>query len=202
MDRYQFTNFTQYPFTGRFGGVNYPFAPLETKEFDPDKHYMLILMSKQLADRELQKGMRGVGKNPNDLERFGKSLDENGNLYVITPDNRKELMRKAIGSLLDKPVPIPEVQTEEAGATQQVSENVKNLQQEIKDLKDLVTTFISKKETAVPNGQPKDVPIIHSEPSEPSMVMTREALESLAKDKNIANYQTMSKTQLIEAIAV
>ena len=140
-DRYQFTNWTQEPFTGRYGGVDYLFAPQETREFDPDKHYMLILMAKQLADRELLRGTKSVGRNPNDLNTFGKSLDENGKVFVVTSDMRKVIMKKAIGELLDKPIPIPELQTEEAGATQAdkyISENVKNMQAEIRDLKEIV----------------------------------------------------------------
>ena len=195
MDRYQFTNFTNEPFTGRYGGVDYLFAPSETKEFDPDKHYMLILMAKQLADRELLKGAKSVGRNPNDLEKFGKSLDESGNLYVITVDSRREIMKKAIGELLDKPIPIPEVETEEAGSTQKVSDNVRGLQEEMRELKDLVSTFVSKPKEEEPISPRNGV-------SEPSIIQTREALESIAKDKGIVGYETMSKERLVEAVAV
>ena len=201
-DRYSFFNFTTEPFMGRYGGVDYSFSPSETREFDPDKHYMLILMAKQLADRELLKKQAGVGRNPNDLNTFGKALDAEGNLFVITTDNRRTIMKKAIGELLDTPVPIPEVQTEEAGATKEVNENIKEMKQEIRDLKDIVNMFVSKQTVQAPSNPPANGKL-HSEPSnEPSMVMTRDALESIAKDKGIVGYEAMSKEKLIQSIAV
>ena len=54
-DKLVFYNFTDEAFVGRYGGLDYHFRPRETASYDPDKHYMLVLFSKQLADRELLK---------------------------------------------------------------------------------------------------------------------------------------------------
>src|SRR3990167_8752021 len=139
--RYEFTNFSDEAFTGRYNGVDYTFSPSETRSFDPDKHYMLILMSKQLADRELLKRIKNVGRDPKDMETWGKSLDEYGKPFAVTADMRKILMRQAIGDLADTPVPTPEEQREEAGTTQEASKDVKELQTQVKELTEMVQSL-------------------------------------------------------------
>src|SRR3990167_7284209 len=103
-----FKNWTDEPFIGRFGGIDYTFQPGQEESYDNDKHYMLLLFAKQLADKELLKKVKSIGRNPQNMETWGKSLDEDGQVFVITAEYRKEYMRKAIGGLTDIPVKLPE----------------------------------------------------------------------------------------------
>ncbi len=223
--RYSFTNWTDEPFTGRFSGDPYEFAPGETKEFDPDKHYMLVVMSKQLADRELVKGIVGVGRDPNNLQTYGKSLDAEGKIYKPGIELRKEMMRKAIGALVDTPVPTPEQPTEEAGATQGTSEDMQALKDQVQNLTELVQTLTSKiGEVRMP---PATVPVTDTPPVAPHIVnptatveepqhaepgvdepkkgmadmsLTREILVEMAGELGIEVGEDTTKEELIEAI--
>jgi hypothetical protein len=157
---YAFTNWTQVPFEGRYGGVNYPFAPGESRVFDPDKHQMLIIMAKQLADRELLKGIAGVGKNPNDTEKFGKALDAEGNLFDLKVGDRKDYMRRAIGILVDTPLPIPadQMPDEEAGATAGATADISELKDQVEHLTELVQSLAAAK-----GGEPVPVEVPREE---------------------------------------
>jgi len=189
--KYSFTNFTKEEFTGRFAGVNYIFASGETREFDPDKHYMLILLAKQLADRELIKKVKNVGRDPKDMETWGKALDEFG----------KSLMKQAVGFLIDTPIPVPEDQIEEGGITKEQSEDVKQLQNQVKDL----TQIVQQLTQVVKSNQPQpqtEIPSNIEEPIKEQPSMTREALSMLATDLGIENIEKMTKEELIHNISL
>lgn len=177
--RYAFTNWSAESFEGRYGGQPYPFAPGETRNFDPDKHQMLIILAKQLADRELLKGVAGVGRNPNDLDKWGKALDKNGEIFNIGTNDRRDLMRKAIGELVDTPLPTPPEQQPdvEAGATQGTVNDISALQEQVANLTELVTNLVKTQgvEPAPPTppSEPATqtapaVPTTPSEPTEPT----------------------------------
>lgn len=202
--RYQFTNWTEQSFEGRFGGVPYIFAPSETKEYDPDKHYMLIILSKQLADRELAKGVKGVLRTKEAGNDYGKAIDANGNLYKPSIEMRKELMRKAIGVLVDKPIPYPEIQGDatEAGSTQ----GGEALKAEVAELKELVQSLVAKLgEKSEPPTIPPAPPATpagngYTEPKteEVSNVgVTRDVLVEMLRDKGVPVPEGASKDQLI-----
>lgn len=201
--RYEFFNFTEQSFTGRYGGVDYTFAPNETRSFDPDKHYMLILLSKQLADRELEKKVKGVGRDPKDMETWGKALDHVGKPIVITKDMRKTIMRLAIGSLVDLPIPIPEDQevVEEAGSTKEINQDVKALQSEVSELKDMVQSLVSHASKTQPRVEPSvpmpDAAVPATEPTS----MTRSALVAIAQDLGITDTDSMTKEELIHTVS-
>lgn len=192
--KYEFTNFSDQSFTGRFAGIDYTFAPGETRSFDPDKHYMLLLMAKQLADRELVRKIKMVGRDPKDMETWGKSLDDLGRPFIITSDMRKSLMYKAIGSLVDTPVPTPEQATDEAGATKESSTDIKTLQDEVSELKELVASLT----TALKS--PPVIPSISASPTNEPTSTTREVLTSLAADLGITETEHMTKEELIRAV--
>lgn len=197
-DRYSFTNFTNEPFTGRYGGIDYLFAPGEIREFDPDKHYMLKLLAKQLADKELLKGIRNVGRNPNDQETFGESLGADGKKYIITVEGRIGLMRKAIGELADKPVPIPEGEEPEVGATLQVSTDVKTLQEQVQNLTEMVQSMAKEIKKTPKDEAPKEAPV---EPTTPSMSTTREILAEMAEEAGISVTPDMAKEEIVELLS-
>ena len=201
-DRYQFTNWTQELFVGRYGGQNFPFAVGESKEFDPDKHYQLILMAKQLADREIMKGIRSVGRNPNDEETWAKSLDVNGKPFVITVDLRKSLMRKAIGELVDKPIPIPEeTQSPEAGQTQEASADVKTLQDQVAHLTELVQSLAAAKAEPVTPEPVEFTPAIETPAAaESSMSTTREVLYEMAVEQGLPVHEGSTKEEILELL--
>ncbi len=201
--RYEFTNWTDESFTGRCGGVDYTFAPHETRAFDPDKHYMLILMSMQLANIELNKKVKSVGKNPQDMESWGKALDAEGNVFSVTTDMQKTLMRRAIGVLADTPVPTPDDMREDAdaGETKGVSDDVKTLQQQVAELTSLVQSLSQGKTTqlrttpvSVSNQEPASQPV-----SEPSS-MTRDVLVSMAREAGATGTEHMTREELIHAV--
>lgn len=208
--KYEFTNFSEDSFTGRYNGVDYTFAPNETRSFDPDKHYMLLLLSKQLADKELEKKIKGVGRDPKDMETWGKALDHTGKPMVITKDMRKTVMRQAIGSLVDLPIPIPEDQevVDEAGATKEVTKDVRVLQDEVGELKDMIKSLI---QSQANQTQPRFTPpasnlnessVGNQGQTVPEPVsMTREALTSLATDAGITGTDRMTKEELIHQIS-
>lgn len=207
--RYEFTNFSDESFTGRYNGVDYTFAPGETRPFDPDKHYMLILLSKQLADKELEKKIKGVGRDPKDMETWGKAIDHVGRPLVITKDMRKTIMRQAIGTLVDLPIPIPEDQdlADEAGATKEVSKDVRVLQDEVGELKDMIKSLIASNanqtsQRSTPPAIVNDNTVGNKEETVTEPVsMTREALTSLAVDAGITGTDRMTKEELIHAIS-
>lgn len=200
-DRYQFTNWTEELFEGRFGGAPYIFASGESKDYDPDKHYMLLILSKQLADRELAKGAKGVLRTKEAGNDYGKAIDENGNLYKPTIEMRKELMRKAIGELADKAIPFPETQEPEAGATKETTENIAALQDQVKTLTEMVQGLTK----ALGETRPKDAPenSISGKPLESTgnTNLTRDVLMDMAKDRGIEVKEGISKDQLIQALA-
>src|SRR3990167_9921888 len=140
-----FKNWTDEPFIGRFGGIDMTFQPGQEESYDSDKHYMLLLFAKQLADKELLKKVKSIGRNPQNMETWGKSLDQDGHVFVITADSRKEYMRKAIGGLTDIPVKLPEAFADnaEAGATAKVSADVESLQNEVKELRELIAQNVA-----------------------------------------------------------
>lgn len=202
--RYEFTNWTDDSFTGRCGGVDYTFAPGETRSFDPDKHYMLILLSMQLADIELNKRVKSVGRNAQDMETWGKALDAEGKPFTVTTDMRKVLMRRAIGMLADTPIPTPDdaIDNADAGETKGVSEDVKSLQQQVAELTNLVqslsqgkTTQLRTNPVSVSDNEPAAQPV-----SEPSS-MTRDVLLSMAADFGIHGTEHMTKEELIHAVS-
>ena len=205
--RYSFFNWTDTSFSGRYGGNDYVFAPLQTREFDPDKHYALILMSKQLADLELLKGIDKVGRNPNDENTFGKSLDKDGKVYVITADMRKVLMRKAIGDLVDVPIPIPQdqSQTDEVGATQRASEDVKTLQEQVAQLTEMVQSMalaskgISSPVVATPEAVGS--PVEAEKPKEADMSTTRQVMYEMAVDAGLPVHEGMPKEEIVMLLA-
>lgn len=195
MIAYEFTNFTTERFTGRFGGVDYTFEAGETRRFDPDKHYMLIILAKQLADRELVKKIKQVGRDPKDTTTWGKSLDEFGNIFNINSEMRKAVMRDAIGSLVDTPVPTPddEVHTSEAGATHESETDVQSLKDQVRELSEMVQSFSQQASKSVVQAEAV---------AEPEPVgMTREALESIAADIGIVGTSTMTKEELIQRVS-
>jgi hypothetical protein len=207
--KYEFTNFSDDSFTGRYNGVDYTFAPGETRSFDPDKHYMLILLAKQLADKELEKKVKSVGRDPKDMETWGKALDHMGKPLVITKDMRKTVMRQAIGVLVDTPIPIPEDQeVQEAGSTKEVSQDVKILQDQVGELKDMVSSLVRSQANQTQQGSVSPVGDLTTSPvgnqrqtlTEP-VSMTREALTSLAEDAGITGTDRMTKEELIHAIS-
>src|SRR3990167_7262010 len=202
--RYEFHNFTNDLFEGRFGGQPYIFSPGETKEFDPDKHYMLIVLSKQLADRELAKGVKGILRTKEAGNDYGKAIDANGNLYKPTIEERKALMFKAIGELANKAIPYPVQDEPEAGATQgqlETKEEVVSLKQEIKELKEMMQGIISAKAAEQPvnpptgNGHP---PVVAGEPS--STGVTRDILLEMLKEKGITPPENASKDQILQLL--
>src|SRR3972149_1978309 len=199
--KYSFTNFTKEEFTGRFAGVNYIFASGETREFDPDKHYMLILLAKQLADRELIKKVKNVGRDPKDMETWGKALDEFGKPFTITGEIRKSLMKQAVGFLIDTPIPVPEDQIEEGGITKEQSEDVKQLQNQVKDLTQIVQQLTQVEKSNQPQPQ-TEIPSNIEEPIKEQPSMTREALSMLATDLGIENIEKMTKEELIHNISL
>ena len=217
--RYAFNNWSDTPFTGRYSRIDYPFAPGETKDFDPDKHQMLIIMAKQLADRELLKGIAGVGKNPNDNERFGKALDANGNPFVMTTGDRKDLMRKAIGELVDTPLPVPADQVEEVGGTKETQADISQLQEQVKNLTEMVGSLVAKlgenpvnvpAAPAIPTAQTPPEPLTpeNTPPKEPiakpdqpaTMNTTREILLEMATERGLKPTPEMTKEQLVELL--
>lgn len=203
--RYEFTNFTEESFTGRYGGVDYTFAPGETRPFDTDKHYMLILMAKQLATKELVKKIKSVGRDPKDMETWGKSLDEFGKPFTITAEMRKELMRQAIGNLVDTPIPTPHDDeiSAEAGATKGQTQDVKTLQDEVRDLKEMVTaltTTIATQPRPIVSNDRVSSPINNDSAAAEPISMTREVLEEMAGDAGITHIETMTKEELIRAV--
>ena len=206
--RYSFFNWTDTSFSGRYGGNNYVFAPFQTREFDPDKHYALILMSKQLADLELLKGIDKVGRNPNDENTFGKSLGKDGKVYVITADMRKVLMRKAIGDLVDVPIPIPQdqSQTDEVGATQRASEDVKTLREQVAQLTEMVQSMalaskgISSPVVATPEavGSPVEA---EKPKDEVGYGTSKEILYEMAVEAELPVSESMTKEELVELLS-
>lgn len=212
--RYEFFNFTDRPFTGRYGGVDFLFAPQEKRQFDADKHYQLLLMAKQLADRELSKNVAGVGRDSKDAETFGKSLDANGRPFVITNEARIEVMRKAIGVLVDIPVPVPadEKRATEAGETKRVSEDVEGLKSEIRELRELIlqlagnrTAPVQPVETQPRIGATKDDLASKDSEDEPNqsgaeLNLSRKALEEMATDLGVVDASKKTKQELIDAI--
>jgi hypothetical protein len=203
--RYEFTNFTDSSFTGRYGGIDYTFAPGETRMFDPDKHYMLLLLAKQLADRELGKKVKSIGRDPKDMETWGKSLGDDGKIFVITSDMRRTLMREAVGNLVDIPIPIPADANlpEEAGSTKETNEDVKALKDQVAELTATVqaltkTTKAQSQSEGVASLTPETTQVVEPQ-SQPSM--TRSALTSMAQDLGINNTETMTKEELIHAIS-
>lgn len=207
--RYAFTNWSESPFTGRYGRVDYPFNPGETKDFDPDKHQMLIIMAKQLADRELQKNIASVGKNPNDLDRYGKALDSQGNPIKFTVGDRKDFMRKAIGELVDTPLPLPADQQPEpeAGTTAETIAQISTLKDQMTHLTEMVqglAASLAAKASApaaqVPTPAPQPVSTIEK-PKEPvSMETTRAVLMDMAKDSGLETTPDMTKEQLVDLL--
>lgn len=190
-EKYQFTNWTEETFVGRFGGQPYTFAPQETISFDLDKHYMLTLLSKQLADRELIKGIKSVGRDSNNVETWAKSLDANGKPFVITSDMRKDLMRRAIGDLVDTPVPVPgEEVAEEVGASKNTTEDITKLQEQIANLTEMVQSFAGQAKTVEPK------PVV------PDMSIARQALVEMAQEAGIVVTDEMTKEQLVAALNV
>lgn len=165
--RYAFTNFINDTFKGRYGGVDYIFASGEVREFDSDKHQMLIIMAKQLADQELLKNIKSVGKNPNDQERYGKSLDANGEIYTMTVEDRKSLMRRAIGELVDVAVPVPAdlLDESEVGATvndTEVKEKLDKQDTQIAEMKEMIanlTSIIAKNNDVPAVVKPVELPV-------------------------------------------
>ena len=191
--KYTFFNFSDTPFTGRFGGQPYPFQAGETQSFDPDKHYMLIVMAKQLADKELLKKAVSVGKNPNDLEKFGKALDAAGNIFTMTVEGRQELMRKAIGDLLDTPIPTPD-QSDEIGSTQETEADIKGLKDQLAQMKEMLEKLTA---AAVQPAQVVQPVQEHS----PSMGMARSLLEEMAVDAGHVVTPEMSKEDLVNLLS-
>ncbi len=203
--RYTFLNYSDQPFDGKMGGVPYHFEAGETKEFDPDKHGMLVVMAKHLADREILKRIKGVGRDPNNQETWAKSLDEHGKPFTITSELRKEYIRRAVGDLVDTPVPIPEEQVPEVGATQKMSSDVNQLQSEVKDLKETIASLtgqIGKLVSGnghVPSAPPRE-PVLQPEAPSEGGSLARSALEELAKDVGVDVLPTMTKRDILEAI--
>ena len=194
--KYTFFNFSDTPFTGRFGGQPYPFTPGETQSFDPDKHYMLIVMAKQLADRELLRKAVSVGKNPNDLGKFGKALDAAGNIFTMTVEGRRELMRKAIGDLLDTPIPTPD-QSDEVGSTQETESDIKGLKDQVAQMKEMI-----EKLTALSIHPPQAPQAVQEKPQDsPSMGMARSLLEEMAVDAGHVVTPEMSKENLVNLLS-
>ncbi len=197
-DKLVFYNFTEEVFNGRHGGVNYTIQPKEKVTYDQDKHYMLVHLSKQLADHELLKKIKGVGRNPNNNETWAKSLDVNGKPFNITPGLRKELMKQAVGDLVDKPVPIPEgIKDVEAGSTQETNKKIEALQDEIRELKNLVTKAVDK---GILSDPPKvDAPAQEKETVANSMY--RQTLVEMAREEGIEVTPQMTKQDIINALA-
>ena len=201
-----FKNWTDEAFVGRFGGVDITFQPGQEESYDSDKHYMLLLLAKQLADRELLKKVRSIGRNPQNMETWGKSLDEQGQVFVITAEHRKEYMRKAIGGLTDIPVKLPEpiaADNEEAGATQKVSADVEALQNEVKELRELMAQNVANHTNGqVPSPSKKEeVPSTPEAKEELTGSMLRESLVELAREKGIEVTEDMPKDEIINKIA-
>jgi len=100
---------------------------------------------KQNLLSELLKRVKSIGRNPQNMETWGKSLDVDGQVFVITADLRREYMRKAIGGLTDIPVKLPEAVADnaEAGATAKVSADVESLQNEVKELRELIAQNVA-----------------------------------------------------------
>lgn len=197
--KYEFYNFTDETFTGRYAGVNYTFAPGETRGFDPDKHYMLLLMAKQLSDRELGKKVVGVGRDPKDMETWGKSLDSHGKPFTVTSDMRKNLMREAVGVLVDTPIPTPEMEQAEAGSTKEVSEDVKTLQDQVQALTEMIQTLSKANKTEA--TQSVVTPQVENTAPVGPMSMTRDVLTAMAKDLGITSTEKMTKEELIHAVS-
>lgn len=200
-----FKNWTDEPFIGRFGGVDMTFEPGQEESYDSDKHYMLLLLAKQLADRELLKKVKAIGRNPQNMETWGKSLDEQGQVFVISAEHRKEYMRKAIGGLTDIPVKLPEpvLDNEEAGATQKVSADVEALQKEVQELKELIAQNVTNHTNGViPSPTQKvEVPATPEAKEELTGSLLRESLVELATELNIPVTNETPKDVIIEAIA-
>ena len=220
MNRYSFTNWTSELFTGRFGGQPYEFNPGEVKEFDPDKHYMLIVLSKQLADQELIKGAVGVGRDPNNPTTFGKSLGADGKPWIVSAETRKEFMRKAIGELVDTPIPTPDQPTEEAGATKGdavVNEQIAHLTELVENLTKQVASSNKPLENVIPvpeigvvepkkpldvQPNPEKAPVEEkpAEPAKADLGMAREALYEMAVEAGLNPHEQMTKEELIESL--
>jgi hypothetical protein len=200
MTRYEFTNFTEESFTGRYGGVDYTFAPDETRSFDPDKHYMLLLMAKQLADRELAKSVKSVGRDPKDMETWGKSLDSHGKPFTVTSEMRKTLMRQAVGNLVDVPIPVPEQDASEAGSTKETTQDVKVLQDQVRELTETVQALTSALKTQPQAAnRPLEAPV--SQPVTEPRGISRDVLTSMASDMGITGTERMTKEELIHAVS-
>ncbi len=200
--KYEFTNWTEDTFTGRFGGVNYTFAPMETRTFDPDKHYMLLTLAKQLGDRELIKRVKAVGRDQKDSETWGKSLGEDGKVFTVTKEMRKEMMRHAVGELVDIPVPTPDDRDNraEAGSTRDTNESVSSLKSEVAELKELVQALVNQK-VQVPRQASTPIAARSETPTQEPVSMTREVLESMATDLGINDTIKMTKEELIHAVS-
>ena len=203
MDKISFVNWTSEPFTGRFGGQDYVFEAGQKELYDADKHYMLLLLSKQLADKELLHKVKSIGRNPQNMETWGKSLDENGEVFVITGDLRKDLMRKAIGNLVDTPIVTPEIPDEEAGATQKTTDDVDALKREMGELKELLQQAVANNTNGhVPNVVAKaEVPASESSKAELTNSLLRDSLIEMAQEKGLTVPDDMPKDQIIELIA-
>ena len=199
--KYEFTNWSEDTFIGRFGGVNYTFLPGETRSYDPDKHYMLILFAKQLAEVELNKSVKSVGRDPKDMETWGKSLDKNGRPFTINNEMIVSLSRKAIGSLIDVPIPVPEQDRQEAGATKEVSEDVKTLQDQVRILSEQIQALTTQKTQlrVEPVREPVKSPA--AQPVTEPVTMTRDILTSMASDLGITDTDRMTKEELIHAVS-
>lgn len=194
-----FYNFTDEVFNGRFAGVNYQIGPKEYVTYDSDKHYMLILLSKQLADRELLKLVKGVGRNPMDSETWGKSLDEKGKPFVITSELRKEYMKKAVADLVEKPIHVPEEDKdhpEEAGSTAESNARMKTLENEIEELKTLITKAVDKGIVSSPEAPPTQI----EDKEKVTNSMYRQSLIELAQEHKVVVTPEMTKQDIIDKI--
>ena len=209
MTRYAFTNWSATPFDGRFGGVNYSFASQETREFDPDKHYMLIILAKQLADRELLKGITGIGRDPHNEETWGKALGPDGKPWMITKELRKTVMRKAIGELVDIPVPTPDVPSEEAGMGKEAKEDMEGMKEQIRHLTELVESMAANQAPKAPvvepgtPPQPAQAPTVAPTPAvdeKPSMSLTRSILFEMAVEAGLPVHEGNTKEEILEML--
>ena len=137
------------------------------------------------------------------METWGKSLDTNGRPFVMTAEMRKELMRKAIGVLVDTPIPFPDRENvEEAGATKANSEDVDQLKDQVQSLTEMVQSLTGaiKEQQVKKEEEIKEIEKA-KEPVSPTMGVTREVLTSMAKELNIDNVDQMTKEQLISAVS-
>ena len=135
----------------------------------------------------------------------GKSLDEDGQVFVITAEYRKEYMRKAIGGLTDIPVKLPDEvkDSAEAGATQKVTNDVEALQNELKEVKELLAKVVENNTNGqVPSPtQRVEVPSTPEVKEELTGSLLRESLIELAREKGIEVTDDMPKDEIINRIA-